>query len=144
PIAAASVGQVHRARLPSSGEWVAVKIQYPGIEEVMRRELQQLAAFAWVMRLFLPGQVDAMEEEVRSRFLEECDYTVEASNMNEFIARFLPATDIRIPAAHREYSTRRILTMDWMDGANFEEFARCATAVERDRVGTTILKFFYE
>src|SRR5260221_14068956 len=81
PFAAASIGQVHRARL--NGRRVAVKIQYPGIEDVLKSDLSTIGFFTKVSTLGLPIDGGALVEELRSRILEECDYRLEAHNQRE-------------------------------------------------------------
>src|SRR5436190_8939957 len=80
PIAAASIGQVYRARL-HDGREVAVKVQYPGIDAAVRADLQNLAPMLRIAKQIFPGiDVGAVAEEVRDRMHEELDYELEADN----------------------------------------------------------------
>ena len=80
PVAAASIGQVYRARL-HDGREVAVKVQYPGIDAAVRADLQNLAPMLRIAKQIFPGiDVDAVADEVRDRMHEELDYELEADN----------------------------------------------------------------
>ena len=116
-VASASLGQVHKARLRKSGEWVAVKVQRPllrntaPLDVYVLRRLADYAKKTFTLRSNLVGIVD----EFASRLWEELDYEQEANNMDRF--RELYADDnIYIPRVYREYTTERVLTMEWIDG----------------------------
>ncbi len=116
-MASASLGQVHKARLRDSGDWVAVKVQRPLLRNTAPLDvyvLRRLAAYAkktFTLRSNLVGIVD----EFASRLWEELDYTREANNMDRF--RELYADEnIYVPRVYRQYTTERVLTMEWIDG----------------------------
>ena len=81
PFAAASIGQVHRARI--GARRVAVKVQYPGIEAALASDLSTIGFLTKVSMLGLPIDGAALVDELRSRILEECDYQLEARNQSE-------------------------------------------------------------
>ena len=122
PFAAASIGQVHRATL-KSGETVAVKIQYPGIARAMEADVRNLMALIFPMRLTknweqVKGQCQAIHDMLR----EEVDYVHEAQNMRAAAALFEPEDGIVVPRVFEKYSTRKILTTEFLSGMNCEEF----------------------
>ena len=88
PVASASIGQVHRARLPS-GEEVAVKVQYPDIEEIVRIDLRALQRIFAVLRWFMPDYgFDTIYTEIREMVLAELDYRREAAAIQKIAANF--------------------------------------------------------
>ena len=122
PMAAASIGQVHAARLPDGRE-VVVKVQYPGVGDAIRADLQNtelIASFARLGAKLSPIRVtadpSAIAEEITDRITEELDYRIEAANQTEFRARYEGHPLIRIPKVVDALSTERILVMDHHDG----------------------------
>ena len=121
PAAAASLGQVHRAKL-KDGRDVAVKVQYPGVARTVDQDLKNLkillktlgAIARDVMRQKV--DVDIIYGELEARLKEELDYYLEARNMTEFGKCFADDTDIIIPQVVKESSSQRVLTMTYIDG----------------------------
>ncbi|MBM7600978.1 ubiquinone biosynthesis protein [Virgibacillus halotolerans] len=119
PLGSASIGQVHYAVL-KSGEKVAVKVQRPNIEQVIKTDLevlQQLAVLAefrlkWAARYQIKGIV----EEFSKALLAELDYTLEARNADKIARQFTDDPNIRIPDVYSDYSTKKVLTMEYVDG----------------------------
>lgn len=119
PLASASIGQVHRATLHDGSE-VVVKVQHPGIEEKIRNDLEiaeELASLAetYSDELALYRPVDTVAE-LRRSLLAELDFRKELRNLQTFQARFRKNTSIRFPQAYPEFSTSRVLTMQYLDG----------------------------
>lgn len=117
PYAAASIGQVHRARL-HNGEDVIIKVQYPGVDESCDSDLRQLR-----MALRLGGllkmprdSVDQLFAEIRERLKEELDYVNEARNLEAFREFHKDEPWLRIPKVVESHSTRRVLTMELLEG----------------------------
>ncbi len=137
PFAAASIGQVHRARL--DGRPVAVKVQYPGIEEVLASDLSTFGFFAKMSTLGLPMDAAALNEELRSRILEECDYELEARNQRA-LALLLAEDGAHVPAVIAERSSRRVLTTELIDAMRFAEFVEKGSQRAKDRAGETIFR----
>jgi predicted unusual protein kinase regulating ubiquinone biosynthesis (AarF/ABC1/UbiB family)/DNA-binding XRE family transcriptional regulator len=138
PLAAASIGQVHRARL-ASGEEVAVKVQYPRIGEALEADLKSVALIHRAIGLLFRGfQAGPVIEELRARFLEECDYRTEAANQEEFRRLWAHRPDVRIPRVFPELSTRRILVSELAQGDDFETFAAGASQADRDHAGSAL------
>lgn len=148
PIAAASIGQVHAARL--ADRELAVKVQYPGVADAIDADLENTELLASLMKTgarMLPGfstNVDfrMVADEISERIHEELDYTIEAANQREFADRFADHPFIRIPAVVNELSTERVLTQEMVDGRRFK--AACESPKElRDAWGEAILRFVY-
>jgi predicted unusual protein kinase regulating ubiquinone biosynthesis (AarF/ABC1/UbiB family) len=122
PLAAASIGQVHAARL-HDGRAVAVKIQYPGVGAAIEADLkntQLLATFLGLIRGLSPRKLNidfaAVAEEIRERISEELDYRQEAANQEEFGAIYAGHPYIHVPAVVPELSTGRVLTQELVQG----------------------------
>jgi predicted unusual protein kinase regulating ubiquinone biosynthesis (AarF/ABC1/UbiB family) len=142
PIAAASIGQVHRA-ITHDGQAVAVKVQYPGIAETMAADLDNVALLRRMLRITAPNQdVDGLIAELRDRVLEELDYRLEASNQRLLAAYYDGHPTIHVPAVIDELSTRRVVTSELSDGARFAELANWSQQ-ERDLAGETIYRFVF-
>jgi predicted unusual protein kinase regulating ubiquinone biosynthesis (AarF/ABC1/UbiB family) len=142
PIAAASIGQVHRA-ITTGGQAVAVKVQYPGIAETIEADLGNVGLLRRMLRISAPSQdVDALLAELRERVTEELDYRREARNQ-ELFARFYEGhPTIGVPRVITELSTRRVITSELADGARFAELAGWSQA-ERDLAAETIYRFVF-
>ena len=141
--AAASIGQVHRARLPD-GTPVAVKVQYPGIERAIEADFGPSAVPSTITAVFYPGaRIKDFIDEARRRFLEECDYLHEARIQARFAELYAGDPTVVIPAVHPPYCSRRVFVSSWVDGAGFEEFlARDPDQATRDRVGEALFEFY--
>jgi predicted unusual protein kinase regulating ubiquinone biosynthesis (AarF/ABC1/UbiB family) len=119
--AAASLGQVHRA-VTRDGVDVAVKIQYPGVEETVEQDLQNLKLLLRTLQALghdvMRQEIDtgAVYKELEQRLREELDYVNEARNMTEFGLRLNDDRDIMIPRFIKELSSQRVLTMTFIDG----------------------------
>ncbi|MBL0214010.1 MAG: AarF/ABC1/UbiB kinase family protein [Myxococcales bacterium] len=121
PIASASIGQVHIARL-ENGQKVAVKVQYPDIEEVVRRDLNTLRRIFRIIGWFIPYQgLDELYREIRSIILEELDYRAEADNTRTIAANFEGRTDVAFPKVVDELSTARVLVTHFEPGCKITD-----------------------
>jgi predicted unusual protein kinase regulating ubiquinone biosynthesis (AarF/ABC1/UbiB family) len=130
PVASASIGQVHRARLPS-GEEVAVKVQYPDIEEMVRVDLRAMRWIFGLLRWLMPHYgFDTIYSEIREMVLAELDYRQEAAVMeriaHNFAGRAEAAPYVRIPRVMTAFSTARVLTTEWMQGTKVGDLERLA------------------
>ena len=142
PIAAASIGQVHRA-VTLDGRAVAVKVQYPGIAETIAADLRNVALLRRMLRITAPAQdVDALIAELRDRVLEELDYRREAANQRLLAAYYDGHPTIGVPGIISELSTRRIVTSELSGGARFAELASWSQD-ERDLAAETIYRFTF-
>ena len=142
PIAAASIGQVHRA-ITHDGRAVAVKVQYPGIAETIEADLGNVALLRRMLRIVAPKQdVAALLAELRERITEELDYGKEARNQQLFADYYRGHPTIKVPEIVPELSTRRVVTSELADGARFAELATWSQA-ERDLAAETIYRFVF-
>src|SRR5690242_5453344 len=142
PIAAASIGQVHRA-ITHDGRAVAVKVQYPGIAETIAADLGNVALLRRMLKITAPRQdVDALLAELRERVTEELDYRREAKNQEMFARYYAGHPTIHVPGIVPELSTRRVVTSELADGARFAELAGWSQA-ERDLAAETIYRFVF-
>jgi predicted unusual protein kinase regulating ubiquinone biosynthesis (AarF/ABC1/UbiB family) len=138
PLAAASIGQVHRARW--RGRDVAVKVQYPGIEKVLAQDLAAVRLFARVGTFGLPIDGGALVEELRDRVVEECDYTREARNQTLFRSVLRKVQGARVPEVILERSSRRVLTSDLVLATDFHAFRAGAPRAARNRAGEILFR----
>jgi predicted unusual protein kinase regulating ubiquinone biosynthesis (AarF/ABC1/UbiB family) len=144
PIAAASIGQVHAARLPD-GHPVAVKVQYPGVAEAIGSDLrngQLLASFLQLGRglTSVSADVTALAAELAALISAELDYRAEAISLAQFAAAYGGHPLIRIPEIVPELCTSRVLTMGLADGRRWAEAVRAPAAL-RDQWGEVIARF---
>jgi predicted unusual protein kinase regulating ubiquinone biosynthesis (AarF/ABC1/UbiB family) len=142
PVAAASVGQVHRA-VTRDGRDVAVKVQYPGVGDAIETDLDNTEGLYRLVGAFALKGLDTkgLVDELRARMLEELDYRLEAANQREFADHFAGHPFIRIPHVDTATSTGRVLTTEWIDGMGFADFLETATTAAKQRAGESIWRF---
>ncbi len=138
PFAAASIGQVHRARVDDQA--VAVKIQYPGIEEVLEQDLKAAKVLAKVGMLGTDLDAGALTAELKARILEECDYRLEARNQTIFSQLLEDVDGARVPKVLHAHSSGRVLTTSFVEGAGFYDFCEKAPQADRDRAGAIVFR----
>jgi predicted unusual protein kinase regulating ubiquinone biosynthesis (AarF/ABC1/UbiB family) len=142
PIAAASIGQVHRA-ITRDGQAVAVKVQYPGIAEMITADLGNVALIRRLLKAAAPGQdVNGLIEELRERIREELDYEREAANQARFATFYAGHPTIRVPAVLAGLSTRRVITSELATGARFAELLTWSQE-EKDLAAETIYRYVF-
>ena len=142
PIAAASIGQVHRA-ITTDGQAVAVKVQYPGVAETMAADLGNVALIRSLLKMAVPSQdVTSLIEELRERIGEELDYVREAEHQRLFAAYFDGHPTARVPKIIDELSTARVMTSELADGARFTEMLTWSQE-EKDLAAETIYRFTF-
>jgi predicted unusual protein kinase regulating ubiquinone biosynthesis (AarF/ABC1/UbiB family) len=142
PEAAASIGQVHRAR-DSAGRELAVKVQFPGVAEAIEEDLDAAEVMYTVFSALALNGLDAraLVDELRLRMREELDYRREAANISDFAGRFSGHPWVRIPTVAPEFSTSKVLTTEWIDGLSWEQFVTTAPQETKQRVGEVIWRF---
>ena len=142
PAAAASLGQVHRAT-GLDGRPLAVKLQYPDMASAVEADLRQLDLAFSLHRRFRPA-IDTSEifEEIAARIREELDYDREARHARLYGAIFAGDDLVSVPAIHPDLSTRRLLTMDWLDGDKLLDHKADPLAV-RNRLATAMFRAWW-
>src|SRR6266545_649081 len=137
PAAAASLGQVHRARAHDGAE-LACKLQYPDMQSAVEADLRQLQLLFAIQRRMDPV-IDTSEiaKEIGARIREELDYRREAKHVALYRAMLADSELIRVPRPWPELSTGRLLTLDWFDGRRLLEHKDDALAV-RNRLATAM------
>jgi predicted unusual protein kinase regulating ubiquinone biosynthesis (AarF/ABC1/UbiB family) len=142
PIAAASIGQVHRA-ITHDGRAVAVKVQYPGVGDAIRADLHNAGMLFNAMTMLFPGlDPEPLVAELRTRLLEELDYLLEADNQRLFADHYEGHPFIHVPAVIPALSTEHVLTTDLADGVPFRELEQWSQA-ERDLAAESIFRFVF-
>jgi ubiquinone biosynthesis protein len=148
PLASASIGQTYRAVL-RSGERVVVKVQRPGIAEVMERDLAALSLLAGLAQRRTPFGQDIRSGELLDQFATslraELDFRREADAMEEMTALLGPESPVRVPRTHRELCTRRLLVQEQFDGFTVADTqAMAVSGVDRDGLAERLLACFLE
>jgi predicted unusual protein kinase regulating ubiquinone biosynthesis (AarF/ABC1/UbiB family) len=140
-VAAASIGQVYRARL-HDGRDVAVKVQYPGAEEAVRADMSNLGLLLRAARTIAPGlDSKAVAGEIRERILDECDYEAEAIAHRGFTREWRGHPFAFVPDVITDLSRRRVIVTEWVEGTKFEEVKELPQE-ERDRFAEILYRFF--
>ena len=143
PAHAASLGQVHRAIGPD-GRSLAVKLQYPDMASAVEADLDQLGVLFALMRRLRP-QIDTTEiaEEIAARLREELDYDRELRHMRLYRAILADDPGIRVPEPVESLSTRRLLTMTWLDGTGLLAHKGASQEI-RDRLSEAMFRAWWQ
>lgn len=145
PIAAASIGQVHRAiiRTKDGERAVAVKVQYPGVADAIDADIKTANLLGTLLAFgFKSLNPEEMVSEIKERLSEELDYAREARNQQEFAEFYKGHPFIHVPKVFFEYSTSRVLTTELVNGHSFAEVLTWPQA-ERDKAGEAIFRFVF-
>jgi len=144
PVASASIGQVHRARMPDGRE-VAVKVQHPGVAEAVESDLKNAGLVEGALAMMGTRRLDSKSvlEEIRARFREELDYTLEAERQKTFARAHEGDPQIIIPPVIADRSGRRVLTTGFVRGKSLDEASRLPEA-EREALCRTLWRFVYK
>ncbi len=156
PLAAASLGQAHRAWLwpedgqSGLGDAVVIKVQRPNIQQIVRTDLSALRVVArWINR-YRPirkrADVPALMEEFAKTLRDELDYELEADNAERFAIMYADNAQIYIPAVYRQYSTKRVITLENVEGIKITDvLAMQAAGIDPDEVANCLLDtYFYQ
>lgn len=138
---AASIGQVHKAE--KDGKQLAVKIQYPGVAESISSDLALVKPVA--IRMFNIKGKDSEKyfKEVEDKLIEETDYVNELKQGKEIAEACAPIPNLRFPDYYPEWSTDKVLTMDWMQGEHISEFAaKNKDQAKADKLGQAMWDFY--
>ena len=142
PIAAASIGQVYRAKL-HDGRDVAVKVQYPGVNAAVRSDMQNLGVILRLMRRLTPQlDMQSVAQEIRARVEEELDYELEADNQRTLSRILRNHPFMVVPDVVTSMSHERVIVTEFVEGEGFESLKN-EPQEERDRVGEIIFRFYF-
>jgi predicted unusual protein kinase regulating ubiquinone biosynthesis (AarF/ABC1/UbiB family) len=142
PIAAASIGQVYRARL-QDGRDVAVKVQYPGVAAAVRADMQNLGLILRLAKRIAPGMdPQAIGREISERIEEELDYELEAQNQRTLARIFRNHPFIVVPAVVTSLSRERVMVSEFVEGTGFEDL-KTYPQKDRDRIGEILFRFYF-
>lgn len=147
PVAAASIAQVHRAKLVSTGEDVAVKVLRPKIERAFRKDIDAFYFAAQVIELLSPASRRLRPNDVISHFdgvvQGELDLRLEGAAAGEYAAKTEQDQGFIVPKTHFFFSGRTVMTMDWAQGISFSEVEAVAAAgLDRKAIGERVLQLF--
>ncbi|WP_052098755.1 ABC1 kinase family protein [Paenibacillus stellifer] len=148
PIAAASLGQVHRATL-RTGEEVAVKVMRPGVEDIIAIDWKSIQVAIRLLKRqtkiadFM--DLDAVYDEFYETVMAELDYQKEGRNAEDFQMQLIHRDDIVVPGIHWSYTTSKVLTMEFLEGAKINDFAKLdAWGVDRTKLAKSLMEIFIE
>ncbi|MGB5554577.1 MAG: AarF/ABC1/UbiB kinase family protein [Flavobacteriaceae bacterium] len=140
-INAASIGQVHRAT--KNGKSLAVKVQYPGVAESISSDLALVKPIALRMFNIKGKDSDKYFKEVENKLLEETDYFLELKQSNEITKGCAHIDNLQFPIYYEQWSSERIITMDWMEGQHLSDFAKTDFSKELGNLlGQTLWDFY--
>lgn len=138
---AASIGQVHEAEL--DGKKLAVKIQYPGVGDSISSDLKLVKPFAFRLLGMSEKELDIYMREVEERLLEETDYELEVRRSIEFSTACANLDNVVFPTYYPELSSKRIITMDWLEGQHLREFLNTNPPQQlRNTIGQALWDFY--
>ncbi len=143
-VASASIGQVHRARIRATGQAVALKVQYPGVDLAVETDLK-LLKFALSMSDLVPRgpRMDQIFAEIRDMFYQEVDYLQERNFTEQFHAHLAGDSRYLVPATHPQFCTRRVFTGDFMAGVRADSPTVQALSLDRrNRLGIAFLELY--
>lgn len=146
PIASASLGQVHHGTLVS-GEKVAIKIMRPGIEELVRIDLKAIKNVVLLIKLFTDWNsfidLDAIYQEFHDTIWDELDYLQEGQNAEKISANSRDDEDFLAPGIYWEYTTKRVLTMEYMEGIKINDYAAIEElGLDRKLIAARLLEIY--
>jgi predicted unusual protein kinase regulating ubiquinone biosynthesis (AarF/ABC1/UbiB family) len=140
PVAAASIGQIHRV-VKQGGRELALKIQYPGVARSVDSDVDNLASLLRSLA-FLPVSIDvsALAGEAKRQLKLETDYEAEARNLERYRRLLADVPEVVVPRVDRSLTTRRILAMDWIDGEPLEALTSEAVPPARRNAAARLLQ----
>ncbi|MEQ8174470.1 MAG: AarF/ABC1/UbiB kinase family protein [Syntrophomonadaceae bacterium] len=146
PQASASLGQVHRGQL-HSGETVAIKIQRPGIGELVAIDLKAVGRVVGMIKRFTDWErfvdLDAIYREFSDTLWAELNYIQEGHNAERIAENSKDDPDLIVPEIYWEYTTRRVLTMEFLDGIKVTDFAQMdAQGIDRQQIAAKLLQVY--
>lgn len=143
PMASASIGQVHAAKL-EDGRDVVVKVQYPGVAEAVRADLRNVEVLTPIIRILNPNlEVGPLIDELEERVNDELDYQREATYQRAFAMRYAGHPLIHVPEVVADLCRSRVLVSERIRGRTYDEIAETGTEEERQRVGEIIFRYAF-
>jgi len=143
PIAAASIGQVHRVRT-RDGRDLALKVQYPGVAKSIASDVDNVATLLRIARLLPLGlDVNDIAREAKRQLTQESDYLAEAQFLEQYARLVADEPQIVVPRVHWDYTTARVMAMDYMDGVPLESLVDDTPQKARDAVGSLLQKLMF-
>lgn len=144
PLAAASIGQVHRGTL-RDGTDVVVKVQYPGVDAAIEGDLAALGKMGGMVSMVNPAlDVPAVLAELRARITDELDYRLEARNQALFRRLWEGHPLIRVPRVYADHTTKRVLCTEFVRGFGFYDYLKAANPREQRIASATIADFVFD
>lgn len=138
---AASIGQVHKARL--NGKDLAVKIQYPGVGDSISSDIKMVKPIAFRLIGMNEKDFEVYAKEVEERLLEETDYELEVKRSMEISKACSVLDNVVFPTYYPEMSGHRVITMDWLEGLHLKEFLETNPSQQlRDKIGQALWDFY--
>jgi predicted unusual protein kinase regulating ubiquinone biosynthesis (AarF/ABC1/UbiB family) len=142
PVAAASIGQVHRART-RDGRDLALKVQYPGVAKSIASDVDNVAALLRLARMLPLGlDVDELAGEAKRQLAQEADYMAEARFLEQYARLVADEPMVRVPRVHWDYTTARVMAMDYVEAVPLDALVD-GPQKARDAVGTLLQKLMY-
>ncbi len=144
PIASASLGQVHRACLRDGEDCIVVKVQYPGIEEVIAADIRMLRFVVGILGvLFRQINFELIYTEFSRIIFEELDYIQEGKNAEAFAKNFSGNPHVKIPAVYWPYTTKKVLTLEYLEGVKVIDFDELdAQGIDRKETARALAKAY--
>jgi predicted unusual protein kinase regulating ubiquinone biosynthesis (AarF/ABC1/UbiB family) len=138
---AASIGQVHKATL--NDKTLAIKIQYPGVGDSIKSDLKMVKPIAFRLLDMNEKELEKYIKEVESKLLEETDYDLELKRSLEISEQCKHIPNLLFTKYYPEYSSKKVLTMDWLSGLHLDEFLRTNPSQEvRNKIGQAMWDFY--
>lgn len=138
---AASIGQVHQAT--KDGQTLAVKVQYPGVAESVRSDLQMVKPFARRLMRLNESELNLYMKEVEQMLVDETDYRLELERSLKITQAAAHFEKLRFPTYYPEFSSSRVLTMKWLEGKHLDDFMKeNPTQEARDSIGQALWDFY--
>ena len=143
PVASASIGQVHKATL-ANGDAVAVKVQYPDIDRVVKSDLKTMRRIFSIVQWFVPYEgLDDVYREIRAIVLSELDFRAEADHGDQIAANFPDRPDVAFPRVVRDRSTARVLTTHFESGVKISDVAGLAKlGIDRQLLARQVVEVY--
>ncbi len=143
PVASASIGQVHRARTVDGRE-LALKVQYPGVGRSIASDVDNVATLLRIAQVLPLGiDVEDIAREAKRQLAQEADYLAESGFLERYARLVADEPQIVVPRVHWDYTTARVMAMDYMNGEPLDSLASSTPQKERDSVGALLQKLMF-